>query len=84
VTWYWLAGIAVVLLVGFLSRRGERSAQVPKRLRSEAIPATQDSIDDLLRAGQKIEAIKMYRRLHGVDLKSAKDAMDARAHELGR
>jgi ribosomal protein L7/L12 len=38
----------------------------------------------LLRAGQKIEAIKMYRALHGVDLKAAKDAVDARARALGR
>jgi ribosomal protein L7/L12 len=38
----------------------------------------------LLRAGQKIEAIKHYRAMHGVDLKTAKDAVDARARELGR
>jgi ribosomal protein L7/L12 len=38
----------------------------------------------LLRAGRKIEAIKMYRALHGVDLKAAKDAVEARARDLGR
>jgi ribosomal protein L7/L12 len=37
----------------------------------------------LLRGGQKIEAIKQYRTMHGVDLKTAKDAIDARARELG-
>lgn len=26
--------------------------------------------------GRKIEAIKLYRRLHGTDLKAAKDAVD--------
>jgi ribosomal protein L7/L12 len=34
--------------------------------------------------GRKIEAIKEYRALHRVDLKSAKDAIEARARELGR
>ena len=29
-------------------------------------------------------AIKMYRTLHGVDLKAAKDAVEARGRELGR
>jgi ribosomal protein L7/L12 len=37
----------------------------------------------LLRGGQKIEAIKQYRAMHGVGLKEAKDAVDARARELG-
>jgi len=41
-------------------------------------------IDGLLRAGRKIEAIKLYRAEHGVDLKAAKDAVEARARELGR
>jgi ribosomal protein L7/L12 len=41
-----------------------------------------EHIDELLRAGQKIEAIKAYRALHGVGLKEAKDAIDARSRNL--
>ena len=37
------------------------------------IPA---DIVDLVRAGNKIEAIKRYRELTGVGLKEAKDAID--------
>lgn len=36
-----------------------------------------DVVADLLRAGQKIEAIKRYRELTGVGLKDAKDAVEA-------
>jgi len=37
-----------------------------------------------LRSGQKIEAIKRYRELHHVDLKSAKDAVEALEARLPR
>ncbi len=75
--WYWVAGGAVVVLLGLLSRRGERgSARSAARLPVD--------IDGLLRAGRKIEAIKLYRTQHGVDLKTAKDAIDARSRELGQ
>jgi hypothetical protein len=80
---YWLAGIAVVLLLGYLSRRGERESGSRQLPPAGTRPPKAD-IDALLRAGQKIEAIKQYRALHGVDLKTAKDAIDARARELGR
>jgi ribosomal protein L7/L12 len=81
-SWYWWAALAAVVLVGLLSRRGERprSRQIPATRR----PRSAADIDELLRAGQKIEAIKCYRALHGVDLKTAKEAVDARARELGR
>jgi ribosomal protein L7/L12 len=49
-----------------------------------AAPPTPEEIDGLLQAGQKIAAIKAYRQLHGVGLKTAKDAVDARARELGK
>ena len=39
-------------------------------------PATDADIQRLLQTGRKIDAIKVYRRLHRVDLKSAKDAVD--------
>jgi ribosomal protein L7/L12 len=82
-SWYWLGAVALVLVLGALSRRGER-AGTAGRGRMPTAPPTLEDIDGLLLAGQKIAAIKAYRQLHGVDLKTAKDAMDARARELGK
>jgi len=80
--WYWLAALVAIAIVGLVSRRGERAGSTGPR--PSAAPPPPPDIDDLLRSGQKIEAIKRYRALHGVDLKTAKDAIDARARALGR
>jgi hypothetical protein len=82
-SWYWLGAVALVLILGGLSRRGER-AGTASRGRLPTDRPTLEDIDGLLQAGQKIAAIKAYRQLHGVDLKTAKDAMDARTRELGK
>ena len=82
-TWYWVAGAAAVVLLGLLSRRGERPGGSRELRPGDARPSAAE-IDALLRGGRKIEAIKMYRTLHGVDLKAAKDAIEARGRELGR
>jgi hypothetical protein len=76
----WAAGIGAVVLLGLLSRIGERST-TPRN--GGDTPPSPERIDELLRAGRKIDAIKAYRVLHRVDLKTAKDAIDARARELG-
>jgi ribosomal protein L7/L12 len=80
-SWYWLAAVAAVVGLGFLSRRGERPGS--NQVRPGGTPPSPATIDELLRGGQKIAAIKQYRAMHGVDLKTAKDAVDARARELG-
>jgi hypothetical protein len=79
-TGLWAAGIGAAVLVGLLSRKGERSGRDGGDI--EESPPSPERVDQLLRAGRKIDAIKVYRRLHGVDLKSAKDAIDARAGQL--
>ena len=79
--WYWLGAIALVVVLGIVSRWGERAASGPRQ--RDALPQTEGTIDGLIQGGQKIAAIKAYRELHGVDLKTAKDAVDARARELG-
>ncbi|HKT59058.1 MAG TPA: hypothetical protein VJQ46_03345 [Gemmatimonadales bacterium] len=81
-TAYWIAAIAAVVVLAIVSRRGERSD--PPRLRSGAAPASAERIDLFIRTGQKIEAIKEYRALHRVDLKTAKEAVEARERALGR
>jgi ribosomal protein L7/L12 len=84
VTWYWVAGTGVVVLLVILSRRGERPDSTSREPRPSGMSPSPAEIDALLRTGRKIEAIKMYRSLHGVDLKAAKDAVEARARDLGR
>jgi ribosomal protein L7/L12 len=81
-TWMWAAGAAAVVLLGLVSRMGERSGSF--RSSSSSTPPSPELIDKLVRSGHKIDAIRAYRTLHGVDLKAAKDAIDARARELGR
>ena len=81
-TVYWVAALAAVVVLAVLSRRGERS-DTP-RPRSGDAPPSPERVDLFLRSGQKIEAIKEYRTLHRVDLKTAKDAVEARERELGR
>jgi uncharacterized protein DUF998 len=40
------------------------------------LPDGQADIAELVKAGRTIDAIKLYRRVHGADLKTAKDAID--------
>jgi len=81
-SWYWVAAVGAVALLAMVSRRGEKADS--SRTRLGTAPPSRARIDEFLRAGRKIEAIKEYRALHGVDLKTAKDAVEARARELGR
>ena len=75
----WILAVVVALLaVAMLRRRGEG---VPP-LDMDGMAPTEADIDRLIASGRKIEAIKAYRRLHGSDLKDAKDAVEARAKQL--
>ena len=50
--------------------------------RGAALDASGSEIDELLRRGEKLEAIKRHREQHGVSLQEAKEAIDARAAAL--
>ena len=50
----------------------------------EADPAVSPQIQDSLRRGDKLEAIKIYRQLTGVGLAEAKQVIDQIASRLGR
>jgi ribosomal protein L7/L12 len=80
--WYWLIALGVLLVVVLVSRRAERANSPLARLREGGPLPTEGEIDASLRAGRKIEAIKLYRVLHGVDLKAAKEAIEARARAM--
>jgi hypothetical protein len=45
-------------------------------------PELADAVEDSLRAGKKVEAIKRYRNLTGLGLKEAKDAVEAMMEAL--
>jgi ribosomal protein L7/L12 len=74
-----LTGIVVAVLVLALVRavlkRREGAFHVGTA-GARAAPPTEDSIRDALLRGRKIEAIKAYRTLHRVDLKTAKEAVE--------
>jgi ribosomal protein L7/L12 len=53
-----------------------------QRLQQELAPSPQQSpqlqaIRDAMMAGDKLKAIKLYRELYGVDLKTAQDALNS-------
>ena len=80
---WWALGIVVILLAVALShRRRERADGFVESLGQGSQPPTDADIDVLLAAGRKIDAIKAYRAIHVVDLKTAKDAVEARARQL--
>ena len=67
---------AVVLLLIVLSRTGRSPHNI------DLDTATEGDIPRLLMGGHKIDAIKVYRRLHDVDLREAKEAVERIAAKL--
>jgi ribosomal protein L7/L12 len=49
---------------------------------SDTSEPTDATVEDFVRRGQTIEAIKLYREQHSVGLKEAKDAVDAMERRL--
>jgi ribosomal protein L7/L12 len=72
-----IVAAAVILLLIGLSRTG-RTHKI------DLDTATEQDITRLLMGGHKIDAIKVYRRLHDVDLKTAKEAVERLAAKLPR
>lgn len=64
-------------VLGRLTSTKEKTTTVYQPIAGREVTATDPQIEALLRAGQKIDAIKLYRQNYGVDLKEAKDAVDA-------
>ena len=49
---------------------------------NDAVAGPSEQIKMLVMQGKKIEAIKIYREQNGVDLKTAKDYIDALEHQM--
>ena len=61
--------ILSILIIRFANKPGSRSAP------SKSLSSEQDIID-AWKGGNKVEAIKHYRYVHGVGLKEAKQAVE--------
>lgn len=66
----------------FSARRG--SIAPARRAATSPPPVSDPAIDAAIRAGRKVEAIKLYRQRDGAGLKPAKLAIEQRARQLGK
>jgi ribosomal protein L7/L12 len=57
--------------------------QMPSATSPQISGDVMGQVEQELRAGRKINAVKLYREAHGVGLKEAKDAVDAMERQLG-
>jgi ribosomal protein L7/L12 len=75
--------IAFAVLVNWLTHR-----RVDKLRDAGIYPLegqeTDADVDRLIQMGRKIDAIKVYRAVHHVGLKEAKEAVEKRQRELGQ
>jgi ribosomal protein L7/L12 len=77
---------AIVAAIGFVvmglfiafaqKRRREEYPRGGEDLPALGKTATDDEVKRLAQAGQRIEAIKLHRQIHGTGLKESKDAVD--------
>ena len=68
-----------------LAARAGVSQSELERMLATATPGITDEVEDHLRAGRRISAIKAYRESTGAGLKEAKDAVeDYERQQLGR
>jgi len=78
--------VALLALGFFMAQRTRRKVE---RLRKTGVypragEETEADVDRLIQKGHKIEAIKVFRALHDVGLKEAKEAVEKRQRDLGR
>jgi ribosomal protein L7/L12 len=66
------AGLAVLAILVARSLKGRAGTPVPV-----IGSASMEDVQRMVSAGRKIDAIKIYRSIHGVGLREAKDAGDA-------
>ena len=67
---------SAVLLVGLVFWLAWRKSAPGSSMSVPPSQATEADVERLVTLGRKIDAIKLYRRLHGTDLKTAKDEID--------
>lgn len=68
--------VLLVVMGRMFSRRDEADLTRRRLLPNPGDPPTLDHVRRLAEAGEKIQAIKLYRELHNVGLKEAKEAVE--------
>ena len=77
-----IAAFIVGLLIGRVINKNRQSSDPFANLNT--LPVESKSVQDLLREGRKIEAIKRFRQENGVGLKEAKDVVDRIESDIWR
>jgi len=77
-----VAVVAGALALSALNRRRTDDLRRPVSIPPPGQGSDAD-VERLVALGRKIDAIKLYREIHGTDLKSAKDAVDKNRAEAG-
>ncbi len=74
--WELFAAFGSGVMLGSLIRNGFQSSNLP--VVTPSSPAELDAmVRELVEGGQKLQAIKLYREFHHLDLRGAKAAVDA-------
>ena len=82
-----LYALAIVVVLVFIWAKLNRSTgeRLPRRdLSPPSGGGTEADVERLVEAGRRIDAIKLYREIHTVELKEAKEAVDRLAGRLDR
>ena len=72
-TWI-AAGVAGVLILWLIGGSGRQTAAPV--ISPESRGQLEADLQQAIATGRKIDAIKAYRRLHGIDLEDSKDAIE--------
>jgi ribosomal protein L7/L12 len=80
VTWIVAAGVGGALVLWLAARDPGPPGPPPPALRARL----EAELQEALAAGRKFDAIKVYRRLHGTDLKHSKDAIERELADRSR
>jgi ribosomal protein L7/L12 len=69
--------VAMGLFIAFAQKRQrDERARLQDLMRHPGQVPTDEDVKRLAQAGEKINAIELYRQIHGGSLKEAKDAVD--------
>ena len=72
-----VAFAAIGLFIAFVQKRQrDEDARMSQLMPNPEQAPTDDDVKRLVEAGEKIMAIKVYRKIHGGGLKEAKDVVD--------
>jgi ribosomal protein L7/L12 len=75
----------IVIIVALLVLRWTRQVRERPRMSGTLPPkgeGTDEDVAQLVRAGRKMSAIKLFREIHKTDLKTAKEAVDEMTRTL--